>query len=481
MLWKYFVVIISLVIILGGCREQSSDMPAPIDRDLEQLSTTGTLKALTTYSGTSYFLYRGQPMGFEYELLKRFANHLGLDLQIIVTRNIDSLFVLLNQGTADIVAHGLAITLGRKEHVAFTDYFYLTHQVLVQRKPDNWRALKRHETRRMLVNNPIELIGDTVSVRKNSSYFYRLTNLSKEIGGIIHVDTLSGTLATDEIIRMVVDGTIKYTVADDNLARINASYYPILDVSVPISFSQRMAWAVRSNSPDLLKAVNTWLGRFKKNLDYHVIYNKYFENQRRFRKQIRSEFYSLNYDKISPYDSLIQTYSSDRLGWDWRLVASMIYQESQFDPQAVSWAGARGLMQLMPATAREVGVEDRTDPRQSINGGITYLKQLWDRFTAVDDSLQRIKMSLAAYNCGYYHVVDAQNLAEKRRLNPHWWDNHVEIVMLDLSYPTHYNDPVVKYGYVRGIEPITYVEQIFERYRHYTQLIAVSDSAMITF
>jgi membrane-bound lytic murein transglycosylase F len=480
MLWKYFVVIICVMIILGGCGERHSGMPAPIDRDLEQLSTNGTLKALTTYSGTSYFLYRGQPMGFEYELLKRFADHMGLDLQIVVTRNIDSLFVLLNQGTADIVAHGLAITLGRKEHVAFTDYFYLSHQVLVQRKPDNWRALKRHEIRRMLVNNPIELIGDTVSVRKNSSYFYRLTNLSKEIGGTIHVDTLSGTLATDEIIRMVVDGTIKYTIADDNIARINASYYPILDVSVPISFSQRMAWAVRSNSPDLLQAINTWLARFKTTLDYHVIYNKYFENQRRFRKRIRSEFYSLNNDKISPYDSLIQAHS-DSLGWDWRLLTSMIYQESRFDPLATSWAGARGLMQLMAGTAQELGVDDRTDPEQSVKGGITYLHQLWDRFPAVKDSVQRIKMTMASYNCGYYHVMDAQKLAEKRGLDRHRWDGHVETMILELSYTKTYNDPVVKYGYVRGIEPVTYVEQIFERYHHYTQIDAVSDSSTVAF
>ena len=120
---------------------------------------------------------------------------------------------------------------------------------------------------------PIELIGDTVSVRKNSSYFKRLLNLSKEIGGDIVIDSLEGSLSTDEIIKQVVDKKIKYTVADGNLAGIHASQYPILDISVPLSFSQRIAWAVRKESPVLLEAINNWIDEEKKTPDYYVIYS----------------------------------------------------------------------------------------------------------------------------------------------------------------------------------------------------------------
>src|SRR5690606_27134355 len=172
-------------------------------KDLDSIKTHGKLRALTTYSATSYFLYRGEPMGFEYELLKKFTDYLGLELELVVTHDIDSMFHQLNSGEVDLVEHGFAITGERKENVEFTDYLYLVNQVLVQRKPDNWRKISWSKLESQLIQDPIQLIGDTVSVRQNSSYFKRLENLSDEIGGKIIIDTLPGNLSTDEIIRMV--------------------------------------------------------------------------------------------------------------------------------------------------------------------------------------------------------------------------------------------------------------------------------------
>jgi len=364
----------------------------------------------------------------------------------------------------------MTITTERKEIVSFTDYLFLAHQVLVQKQPDDWRNMKWSAIQRSLLHDAIELIGDTVSVRANSSYVQRLENLSNEIGGEIVIDSLSGTLATDEIIKMVVDGEIKYTIADDNIANINASYYPILNIEVPVSLSQRAGWAVRQNSPELLVAANEWLREFKKSADYNVIYKKYYENSREFRRRIQSEFFSLNENTISEYDELIKKHSLN-LGWDWRLVAAIIYQESRFDPNASSWAGAKGLMQLMAPTATELGVKDRSNPEDNLQGGTLYLKQTWDKFDDIRDQQQRIKMTLAAYNCGYYHVRDARNLAEKRGLDKNLWDDNVDEMLLALTYPKNYNDPVVNYGFVRGIEPNTYVDQILDRYSHYTKFI----------
>ena len=473
--------IILLILITGflwscekGTRESGKESDEFVfrGRTLEEIKEDGRLRALTTYSGTSYFLYRGQPMGFEYELLKRFADHLGVELEIVVSQNIDRLFDRLMEGDIDLVAHGITITSYRKERVNFTDYLYLTHQVLVQKKPDNWRNMKWSAIESELVHDAIELIGDTVSVRKNSSYYQRLVNLSSEIGGEIVIDTLSGNLSTDEIIKMVVDGKIKYTVADNNIASINSSYYHILDIDVPISFSQRIGWAVNPGATELLAALNKWLKEMKKEVDYYVIYNKYFKNKRDFRKRIQSDFYSITNNRISKYDELIKE-NADTIDWDWRLVASLIYQESRFDPTASSWAGAGGLMQIMPAVAEELGVDNRLNPKQSIEGGTRFLKELWDKFDAVEDSIQRIKFTMASYNCGYYHVLDARTLAEIKGLDPNRWDNNVEEMVLELSYPDNYNRPEIKYGYVRGIEPYTYVRQIFERYEHYAQFIEV--------
>ncbi len=439
-------------------------------RDLEDIKKDGKITALTSYSNTSYFLYRGQPMGFEYELLQRFADHLDVDLEIKISNNIDSLLPQIRSGKADILAHGMTITTDRKAKVDFTDYLYLTHQVLVQKKPDNWRNMHWSKIEKSLIHDAIELIGDTISIRKNSSYYKRIENLSKEIGGIIYIDTLPGDLSTDEIIQMVANGEIKYTVADNNIASIMTSYYPILNIEVPVSFSQRISWVVPSESDSLLIACNDWLSSMKDEVDYYVIYNKYFKNRRSFRRRIESEFYSLNNEKISRYDDMIKTYA-ENIGWDWRLLTSQIYQESQFDPKARSWAGAQGLMQIMPATARELGVSNPYNAEASLRGGTKYLDQLYHRFDYIQDSVQRIKFAMASYNCGFGHVQDAMELAVYKGYSKNLWDDNVEEMILKLSNPKHYNHPAVKYGYVRGLEPYLYVDYIFKRYEHYKQFI----------
>ena len=441
-----------------------------ISRDFEEIKKDGKLRALLAYSSTSYFLYKGKPMGYEYELLERLAEHFDLELEITVSEDLNSLLSELNKGAVDIVAYGLAITTERKKKAAFTDYLYLTNQVLVQRKPKNWRKLTLDNIKERLVQDPIQLIIDTVSVRFSSSYFDRLQNLSKEIGGTIVIDTLKGKLATAEIIKMVADGEIKYTLADKNLAQINASFFPILDVSVPVSFSQRIAWAVNKNSDDFLAKINQWIENEKKRNDYYVIYNKYFRNKRNFNRRVKSEFYSLTNYQISKYDSVIKE-NAKKLGWDWRLLASLVYQESRFDQEANSWTGAEGLMQLMPNTAEELGVENILDPVDNINAGSKYLKSIYDNFEEITDTVQRIKFTMGAYNSGYYHIKDARKLAALNKLNPNIWDGNVNEMLLELTYPKNYNHPSINYGYVNGIEPYNYVNQIFERYDHYVNFI----------
>ncbi|MEE4248285.1 MAG: transglycosylase SLT domain-containing protein, partial [Kangiellaceae bacterium] len=152
---------------------------------------------------------------------------------------------------------------------------------------------------------------------------------------------------------------------------------------------------------------------------------------------------------------------------------SQVYQESRFDPDAQSWAGAKGLMQMMPSTAESLGIKDISDPVESLRGGTTYLQRMYNYFDHIEDQENRIKFALASYNCGYGHVLDAQRLAEANGLNRNIWSDNVEQAMLDLSLPKNYTKPFIKHGYVRGIEPVTYVAQIFERYNHYNQFISL--------
>jgi len=441
-----------------------------IDRDLDAIKEDGILRALVVYSSTSYFLYRGQPMGFEYELLKQLADHLNLKLEIVVSKNLDNEFEVLNSGNVDLVAHGMTITKQRQWEVDFTEYLYLTRQVLVQRKPDNFRKLSHKSLNNAVINDPIELIGDTVSVRKNSSYFERLQSLSNEIGGDIIIDTLDSSLSTGEIIDKVVSGEIKYTIADENLAKINASYSPILKIDVPISLSQRIAWVTRKKSKQFKAEIDKWIRVRRNKKAFNIVYNKYFKNKRSFKRRTKSDYYSLTNNQISRYDDLIKSYAVT-LDWDWRLLAAQVYQESRFDPTASSWAGAEGLMQVMPNTAQALNISDPSNPEQSLKGGTKYLKQLYEQFAYIPDKLNRIKFTMASYNCGLGHVQDAQRLATFNGLDQMQWEDSVEDMLLALRYPKNYNQKVVKYGYVRGSEPVNYIAQIFERYNHYKQFI----------
>lgn len=482
MISKKCAFFIVFLIILSGCSKGDRDSvdavfgskreakPYKVSKDLEAIKEDGVLHAITIYNSTSYFLYKGVPMGFEYELLSRLAKNLGLELKITIAEDIDDLFDMLNNGKGDLIAYGLTITEPRKKMVSFTENHYVTHQALVQRMPDNWRSLPGYKIDKQLISNTLELSNDTVWVRENSSYAERIKNLENEIGADIPVAHINGNVTTDEIIKMVVDGEIERTVADYNIASINKTYYPILNIDTRVSFSQRIAWAVRQNSPELLKAINKWINKEKKSDDYYVIYNKYFKNTRSNRSRIKSDFYSKNSNKISRYDDIIKENAS-KLGWDWRFLSSQVYQESRFDPTAESWAGATGLIQLMPATAKEVGVNNNYNPEQNIRGGVKYLDRMRDNFEAVEDSIQKVKFTLAAFNCGAGHVYDAMRLAEKHGKNPNIWDENVEEYILKLKDRKYYLDDVVRHGFVRGREPYNYVRDIFLRYEHYKKFI----------
>ena len=434
--------------------------------DLPEIIESGVLKVITSYSPTGYFLYKGKTMGFEYEIFKRLADHLGVRLEIVIAKNVDSVIPMLNRGDGDIIALGYTITSARKEDVSFTDPYLITHQSLIQKKPDNWRKMTKDNIKKTLATDIVDLIDDTVSVRKNSSYYLRLKELSNELGDSIYIKVLPGELSDEQIIKMVSDGTIKYSVIDNHKASIHKSYFPNIDINTPVSLSQRIAWAVRKTSPELLETINKGLATIKRKPDYNMIYEKYFENRRQFHKRLDSEYYTGKTGKFSEYDEMVKKYSED-LGWDWILVKSLIYQESMFKSGNTAWTGASGLMQLMPSTAKEMGVKNIYDPEQNIKGGTKYLKRMHSYWEQIPDSVQRIKFAIASYNCGYGHIKDAQKLAfinGKDSLN---WDNGVDYYVLNLSKPEFYNDPVVEFGYARGYEPYNYVKDIFDRYNNY--------------
>lgn len=440
--------------------------------DLDEIIARGYINALVDNNSISYFIYKGQPMGYEYELLNLFAEHIGVDLKIKVTSGVDRAIDQLNKGEGDIIAFPLTITKERNKYVTFSNPHFNSHQVLVQRKPDNWRQMTLDAINDSVIRNPVNLIGKNVHVLAGSSFETRLKHLSEEIGGdvVIHADTTASE--SESLIRRVALGEIEYTVADHMIARVNASYYPNLDINTPISVAQQVAWATRKNSPKLLEEMNRWLGAIKKEATFMVIYNRYFKSPRTSLIRMKSEYSSMGGNMLSPFDSLIRQ-GADTLGWDWRLLASLIYQESRFLPKNESWAGARGLMQLMPRTANEFGAFDLDDPRQSISAGVGYLKFLDNYWcNKIADPGERLKFILASYNVGLSHVIDARRLAEKYGRDPQVWYGNVEYYLSQKSEPEFYRDPIVTAGYCKCEEPINYVRDVLDRYEEYKIHIA---------
>ncbi len=445
--------------------EQAKDTATLLDTILQR----GTLIAATDYGSTNYFIYRGEPMGYQYEILKALGDFLNVRIDLRIEHDLDSAVKKLQHRDIDIIAMPLTVTSKRLNEMDFTIPFMFTRQVLVQRKPSGFKKMATaDQIEKHLIRNILKLGGKTVVVQKGTIYVDRLKTLEDEIADTINI--VEDDREVEQLIEAVSKGEIDYTVADEMVARVAARIYPNIDVKMPISFHQKIAWAVPKGEHELLDTINFWLSKFNKSLEAKFLYNKYFKNIRT-RKIAVSPYNSYAGGKISPYDSIIKQ-ASKIIGWDWRLLASVIYQESEFKPNVKSWVGAYGLMQLMPAAMHRYNVDSTSSEAEQIVAGVKLLKffemQLPDSIT---DSLERIKFVLASYNAGLGHVLDARRLAAKYGKNPNVWDDNVDYFMLHLSEKKYYHDPVVRNGYARGWETYQFVREILERYRHYRQLI----------
>jgi len=420
----YIVLIVSTLLFLISCHTDKRGKNCP---DINEIHKSGKLIACVHNNSIDYFILKGEPMGFQLELLNNLSAYLDIPIEINVDNDLHSNFEKIANGQCDIIAAGITITGERNKTIPFTNPIYTTRQVLVQQIP---KGVNHRKLKNRFVNNQLELGNKTVVLEKGSSFIKRLYDLSEEIGKDIHV-VINDTATSEELIAMVSKGIIKYTISDENVARVNQNYYNNIDISVPISFPQNLAWGVRCDN--LLDTINIWINNFRKTKKYKLLYTKYFKNKRSTYDNFEGFLSTINKEQISPYDNIIKDYANE-LHWDWRLLASLIYQESRFNPQAKSWAGAFGLMQLMPVTAKQFSVDSLSSPAQQIQGGIRYLKWIDSQLKKeVPDSAQRIYFIIAAYNTGLGHVKDAIRLTKKYNRNPKIWNNNVEYFLSILS------------------------------------------------
>jgi membrane-bound lytic murein transglycosylase F len=468
---KFFILITLIGAIFLSCSDNSQNRHKnkTVAFDLDSIMVRGRLVAVTDFNSTSYFIYRGEPMGFHYELLKAFADHLGLDLEIITGNRLEDAYDMLNSGQADLLAMGLTVNESGIKEIRFTEPIDNTRQVLVQHKPHKWQTMSASLLESKLLRNQADMAGKTIYVQKGSPDAECLDSLAKEIGKQISV--IEVPYESEALIRLVDNGEIDYAVCDENVAMVNATYFADIDVRTPVSLTQDLAWGIRTaNSDQLKEELNNWITNFRKTQSYALIYAKYFKNIRS-NAIVKSDYYAMSTGKVSPWDDLIKVYS-DSIKWDWRLLASLIYQESRFIPDVVSRVGAYGLMQIMPETGKRFGIDITSSPQNNLKAGAKYINWLHNIFdTKIPDVNERTKFILASYNAGPGHVLDAMKLAEKNGNDPRKWEENVAVWLQKKSEPQYFNDSVVKYGYFKGKESIAFVNQVLGRYEHYKNIV----------
>lgn len=421
--------------------------------DLDAIKKRGSLRMLTRNNAISYFLHKGQQQGFDYELLKLFAKDHGLRLDVVVPPEASDLIPWLLEGKGDVIAAQLTITDAREEQVASSTPYLSADEVLVQRAGTP------------PLTSLADLKGKTIHVRKSSSFKSTLDALQAAHGPFTVVDAPEGT-ETEELIAQVGRGEIPLTVADSTLAAVETAYRSDVAVTLPLKSGVQIGYATRPGSKKLQGALDAFVKKRFRGLEYNVLKKQYFENRRVITAGHDADVRATG--SVSDFDALMKE-RARQYGLDWRLLAAQAYQESRFDPKAKSWVGAQGLFQVMPATGREMGFTDLEDPQQGVHAGAQYMAKLIDSFDSRIPFKQRVRFALAAYNAGRGHVEDARLLAAEQGLDPNRWFGNVERTMLLLQQPKYARR--ARHGYCRGEEPVKYVSEIQSRYDNWLAVV----------
>ena len=424
-------------------------------RDWPAIKASGQLRLLTLNAPTTYYLWRGAKLGFEYELIESFAALHDLELHVAVARRTTDLFDWLAEGRGDVIAAGLTPTPERiARGMRFTRPYLEVRSTFV--------------TAGTPIVEHADLAGRRIAVNPVTSHAARLAELREQVA----FETELVADRTHAILESVAAGDLDATLVDGHFAALEASFDPKLSLGLALEPPEGLCWAVHESSTEFHRLLDDFVAERYRGYEFNVLRHKYFGNERRMGRQ-REE--RIDGHALSPYDDIVRPLAQ-AAGFDWRLIVAQMYQESGFDPDRVSFAGAKGLMQVMPRTAHEIGVdpEHLADPATGIETGIKYLSWTHDRFPDLPVG-ERLWFALAAYNAGPGHVRDGRRLARRLGLDGSLWFDNVESAMLKLAEPEYASRAA--YGYVRGSEVTGYVRDIRDRYGAYVNHFRLLDGS----
>lgn len=420
-------------------------------RDWNDIVQHGRLRMLTMNNPASYFMWRGELMGFDLDLIEKFAKQHNLHVSVILKDNISDLITALERGEGDVIAASLTQSPERQaQGLMFSRPYLKVSEQLVGR------------TNSTPINTLDDLADRPIGINPSTVFFSRLQQLKQQHPNL-NLQTYQDT-DTESLINDLIDGQFYATVVDSHLLAIEQAHRDDVSVLLELNEQSNIAWGLRNNQPQLQQHLNKFIKKHYRGLFYNVTYNKYFKNNRRMKTHQAHRV--VKGEDLSPFDHLVKPMAK-KYGMDWRLVTAQMYQESKFNPNAKSFAGALGLMQVMPRTAKEMGYKDLHQPANAIEAGVAYMQWLEGRFPGHLDFQERLYFTLAAYNAGAGHVRDARRLAKQQGLDPNRWFDNVERAMLLLAKPEYYKK--ARFGYVRGSEPVHYVKSIQQRYLGYLQ------------
>ncbi len=444
----------------GSSTQQDSQAP---DVGLKAIRQRGVLRLLTRNNGNTYFILRGKQLGFDYTMAERFAQSIGVKLEVIVPPGWNDLIPMILDGQGDIIGAAMNITPERAKKVTYSRPYGLTHMRIV------WgRGQKR-------IGNIEELSGKQVHVRQGSTYYNLLDRVSGlfESAGKRRVDIIieGETLETEQILADVASGKIPYSLCDYHICVENKARLPGLVIGPAVGDPEPIAWAMHPQAEDLKGAIDQFFSE-QRGGDFKEVYDRYYGDPKARRRALpKGTTGRISGGKLSTHDGIFRV-AAKQYKLDWRLLASIAFQESGFDPGHKSWSGGRGLFGMDPGTAKALGIKDLRRPNKAAEAAAAHLTAMNFHFASVDDEDDRMRFGIAAYQCGNDHISDAQELARREGLNAEKWTDVAKVLPLLALRDYAAKAP---HGYVQGADTVRYVENVWERYRAYKHALGERD------
>lgn len=431
--------ILTLSLLLSSC-----SIPKPL---IERIKEEGQLIVLTRNNPATYIQDKEKTRGLEYELVEQFAAELGVQVKYVIPNSFDEILPAVVRGEAHFAAAGLTVTNDRELAVRFTpEYQTVTAQLVY--KGGNQRPKKITDT-----------IDGVLEVMAGSSHEEKLKELATE-----HPDlnwTAQRAVESTELLNLVYEGLIDYTIANSNEVALSRRFHPELQVAFELGEAMPVAWAFpHAEDNSLYKAAKAFIRRIKEDGSLEQLLERYYGYVEKLGFVDNRTFARHMAQRLPPLIPLFKQ-AAELNDMDWQLLAAIGYQESHWNPKAVSPTGVKGIMMLTSATAKQMGVEDRTDTAQSISGGARYLHRVEKKLPERIQEPDRTWMALAGYNVGFGHLEDARILTQRNGGDPDKWSDvkqHLPLLAQKKYYKT------VKYGFARGKEPVHYVDNIRSYY-----------------